>query len=563
MSRMIDKPVHLQLRMLTFIAVAALVVVALLGALRARSDAYNAYVRETEHICEAGTGIVKNFIERAKAGEMTVEEAQTAALEALTGIRYGAGNYMYVTNKDDVFVLHPIKPNLIGTSFAEMKDPAGVAFLKIMNQKAVAEGKASMVYQWPKPGETAPSPKLGVGTYVPEWGWGVFAGLYIDEVDKAFWRYLIFAVILLAIILTLLLFIAQWVSRSITAPLTDTTDAMTRVAEGKLDTEIQHTQRPNEVGHLARALEVFRANARENEKLKAAQEELRKQAELERRKAMLELANNFEARVKDVVAAVAGAAEQLLQSSASMSATAEETSMQANTVAAAAEQAATNMQTVAAATEELNATSAEIGMQVGQATQVSESAVREAQEAAGQVEKLTSVAQQIGDVVELINSIAAQTNLLALNATIEAARAGEHGKGFAVVASEVKTLANQTASATENIGHQITGVQEAARTAAQTILLIRETISRISENSTTIAAAVEEQNATTREISGNVQQAAAGAREVTVNIAGVSSAALTTGQVSSEVNSAAGELSRQAQLMRQELERFLAEIRSA
>ncbi|MFA7332199.1 MAG: cache domain-containing protein [Candidatus Delongbacteria bacterium] len=563
MSRMIDKPIHLQLRMLTFIAAVALVVVVLTGALRARSDAHKAYVRETEHIVEAGTGIVKNFIDHAAAGEMTLEEAQKAALEALDGVRYGEGDYLYVTDKDNICLMHPVKAALIGTKMNDLKDHAGIFHVRQMHAEAMAKGSCSLVYQWPRPGSEVPAPKLGVGTRVPGWDWVVFGGLYVDEVNKAFWRYLIFAGILLAIILTVLLFTAQWISRSITAPLTDTTDAMTRVAEGKLDTEIQHTQRPNEVGHLARALEVFRANARENEKLKAAQEELRKQAELERRKAMLELANNFEARVKDVVAAVAGAAEQLLQSSASMSATAEETSMQANTVAAAAEQAATNMQTVAAATEELNATSAEIGMQVGQATQVSESAVREAQEAAGQVEKLTTVAQQIGDVVELINSIAAQTNLLALNATIEAARAGEHGKGFAVVASEVKTLANQTANATENIGHQITGVQEAARTAAQTILRIRETIARISENSTTIAAAVEEQNATTREISGNVQQAASGAREVTVNIAGVSSAALTTGQVSSEVNSAAGELSRQAQLMRQELERFLAEIRSA
>ncbi len=166
-----SRPIYYQLRLLSVLSALALVLLALFGALRARSDAKTAFVRETEHVVEAGAGIVKDFIGHVKSGEMTEEQAKAAALAALEGMRYGDGDYLYVTNKDDIFVMHPVKPELEGTSFADMKDKNGVTFLRDMNHAAIAKGNTSLVYQWAKPGQTIPSPKLGVGTFVPEWGW--------------------------------------------------------------------------------------------------------------------------------------------------------------------------------------------------------------------------------------------------------------------------------------------------------------------------------------------------------------------------------------------------------
>jgi len=396
------KPIAKQLQLLSVISALALVVLTLFGALRARSDAHKAFVRETEHIVEAGVGMVKDFAALAQSGEMTLEEAQAAVLKAVRGMRYGEGDYLYVTDGNNRCIMHPVNQKLVGSDFNQLQDKVGVHFLRIMHDQAMAKGSASIVYQWPRPGSEAASPKLGVGTHVPEWNWVVYGGLYVDEVGKAFWRYLGFAALLLLIILVAQLAASRFISNGITRPLGDTTRCMGEVAEGRLNVDIPHQDLPNEVGQLARALEVFRANAQENERLKAGQEELRIRAERERRDAMLQLADRFEADVQEVVGAVAGAAEELLASAANMSATAEETSAQADTVAAAAEEAAANMQTVAAATEELGATSSEIGQQVGMASRVSETAVGEAQEAATQVEDLTRVATQIGDVAELI-----------------------------------------------------------------------------------------------------------------------------------------------------------------
>ena len=219
-----SRPIYYQLRLLSVLSALALVLLALFGALRARSDAKTAFVRETEHVVEAGAGIVKDFIGHVKSGEMTEEQAKAAALAALEGMRYGDGDYLYVTNKDDIFVMHPVKPELEGTSFADMKDKNGVTFLRDMNHAAIAKGNASLVYQWAKPGQTIPSPKLGVGTFVPEWGWVVFGGLYIDDVSKAFWKYLGFASALLVVIMTALLLVARSISKSITGPLLDTTE---------------------------------------------------------------------------------------------------------------------------------------------------------------------------------------------------------------------------------------------------------------------------------------------------------------------------------------------------
>jgi methyl-accepting chemotaxis protein len=314
---------------------------------------------------------------------------------------------------------------------------------------------------------------------------------------------------------------------------------------------------------MAKTVEVFKESALEMDRMQGAQAEKDRQAEEEKRRAMLELADSFEASVKTVVDGVSATALQMQQRAQAMSATAEQTKVQASVVSAASEEAASNVQTVASATEELTASIGEIGQQVAKSSAIAGDAADQAEKSNVQVEGLVAAAQKIGDVVKLIQDIAEQTNLLALNATIEAARAGEAGKGFAVVASEVKNLANQTAKATEEIRGQITAMQGATSDSVAAIRGIGKIIKEINEIATTIASAVEEQSAATQEISRNVQQASAGTQEVSANIDGVAQAAGETGRSTGEMLSASGELAQQAKALTSEVERFLQRVRAA
>ncbi len=267
--------------------------------------------------------------------------------------------------------------------------------------------------------------------------------------------------------------------------------------------------------------------------------------------------------VKDVVDVVAAAATEMDSTAQTMTATADSTSLQATAVAAASEEASTNVQTVAAAAEQLASSITEISRQVAKSSEIALSAAEEAERTNETVETLAEAGQKIGEIVELINNIAGQTNLLALNATIEAARAGDAGKGFAVVASEVKSLANQTAKATEEIAEQIGAIQTVTNETVTAITSIRGTIGNINEIAAGIASAVEEQGAATEEITRNVQQASDGTAEVSKNITGVTQGANETSSAASQVQAAAGELSNNAAKMNDEIMAFLKQLNAA
>jgi methyl-accepting chemotaxis protein len=352
-------------------------------------------------------------------------------------------------------------------------------------------------------------------------------------------------------------------AHSITGPVGRMTAALKRLAAGDRSVEVPETGRRDEIGEMAKAAGVFRNNIIETDRLRAEQEHQTMRAEQERRRAMFDLAARFEASVGGIVGGVSSAATELQATAQTMTATAEETSQQSTTVAAASEQATQNVQTVAGATEELSASIREIGGQVARSTAMIKETVQRATRSNEQVQGLTAAAEKIGDVVKIISGIAAQTNLLALNATIEAARAGNAGKGFAVVASEVKALANQTARATDEIDMQIKAIQEATKSSAESIHGIAETIGKVEETATVIATAVEQQGMATQEIARNVAQAARGTSEVSSNISGVNQAARETGAAAAQVLTAADELSVNGELLKQQVETFLNEVRAA
>jgi len=391
--------------------------------------------------------------------------------------------------------------------------------------------------------------------------WAVMAEMDMDEVDIPVVEIRNAILIAAAIIALVVAAIGVFFARSIPRPIANMNAVMGVLAKGDWTANVPSTDRSDEIGAMAAAVEVFKANGIRNEEMIAEAEAQKIQTEKEKREAMLEMASNFEASVGGVVNSVSSASTEMQSSAQALSATAEQTTQQSQAVAAASEEASTNVQTVASASEELSSSISEISRQVSQSTQIASAAVAEVDGANEKVQGLAIAAQKIGEVVALITDIADQTNLLALNATIEAARAGEAGKGFAVVASEVKNLANATAKATEEISAQIGGIQSATEGAVTAIGSIGGTINQINEITSTIAAAVEEQGAATQEIARNVEQASAGTNEVSSNIAGVNQAASETGQSAGELLSASTELSQQSEMLRGEVDTFLANIR--
>jgi methyl-accepting chemotaxis protein len=392
----------------------------------------------------------------------------------------------------------------------------------------------------------------------------LLVAISLEPVEATIWRTLLVnGAISLGMLVVILAVLGLVASRIVGRPLVAMTELMGQLAAGNTDIEVPGLDRGDEVGAMARSVQVFKNSMIEAERLRGEQERLKAEAAAERKAALERTAAAFEESVGSIVGAVASASTEMEGAAQSLSATAEEASRQATVVSSAATQASANVQTVATAAEQLSASIGEIARQVTQSSRIATQAVEEAERTNETVQSLAQAAEKIGAVVGLIQDIAGQTNLLALNATIEAARAGEAGKGFAVVANEVKALATQTAKATDEIAAQIGAIQGATGEAVTAIRHIGGTIEQLNEIAGAIASAVEEQGAATREIAGNVQQAATGTSEVSSNIAGLTQASGDVGAAATQVFTASTELSRQSDRLKQELAEFLDKLRAA
>jgi methyl-accepting chemotaxis protein len=357
--------------------------------------------------------------------------------------------------------------------------------------------------------------------------------------------------------------LAVYLTRTnITTPIATIEGGLTQLAQGNLSVDVPGAGRGDEIGSMARTFAILREGLRQARDMEAAQ---RKEVEAKalRGEKVARLVSNFESMIKMAVTGLASSATELQANASTMSAAAQQTQQQSSVVASATQETSANVQAVAGATEEMSASSNEIGQQVNSASHMASDAVSEATRTSSVVDSLAQDAQKIGSVVQLIQQIAGQTNLLALNATIEAARAGDAGKGFAVVASEVKSLANETAKATEQIADQIRGIQKATTTTVAAIRGIGASIGNISQVATAVAAAVQQQIAATSEISSNVQQAAQGTSEISRNIDGVAQAAGQTGVAAESVLTVSQELAKQAEGLRSEVNTFLSALNAA
>ena len=507
-------------------------------------------------------GVLATYEGEVKAGRMSEDDAKAAALRDIKGMRFGNNDYFWVQSLAGKIVMHPIKPDLDGKDVSAITDSAGQPLLQRLNDEVKASGEGFHTYDWPKPGSTKPVRKISYAKLFGPWGWVIGTGIYIDDVDAAFWARAIefgSGVVVLTIVIVLL---STVVARRITAPLSGLSVTMEKLSNNQLTVDVPATARKDELGEMARAVEIFKQGLIRAEAL--AEEQRQAEWTKDKRARVVDnLLLAFNEEVTEALSAMVNTAGQLESTSRSLGSTAEEASTQATAVASAIEETAVNMHTAAGSAEQLARSGEQISHRVSESVEITDSASAEAKRTTALVNSLAQAVGKIGDVVGLIADIAAQTNLLALNATIEAARAGDAGKGFAVVANEVKTLANQTAKATDEIAGQISTVQRVTNDAVGAISSITSVIERIREASGAIAQAVHEQDSATGEIAANVQQVAQATTEVSSNILAVNRAAEKTESVAENVRDTAQDVAERANRLRERVDTFLTSIRAS
>ena len=486
---------------------------------------------KTRELVESAVSLIASYQAQAQAGSLSEDQAKRQALLAVKALRYGHNDYFWVNDMAPTMLMHPIKPELDGRDISQTRDPNGKALFVEMVKVVQSQGEGQVDYMWARTSGGTPVPKISYVKGFTPWGWVVGSGVYVDDMEAAITSMRHQVMGIAAALISGVFLIMHLMARSISQPISQITQAMHQISNDQFNVRISDTDLNNEIGRLAQAAETFR---QKGQKLQALTDQA--QAEAVRQSArqtfLSEQTRLFERTVQSALAGMREVAQEMGGCAESLDRVAQESSHKAQDVVHSSSRAASNVTTVATATEELSASVHEITRQVKNSTTMTTSAVQTAQTSTRTIAELSSAADRIGSVVQLISEIAAQTNLLALNATIEAARAGAAGKGFAVVANEVKSLANQTAKATEEITAQVAQMRGVVEQSTAATADIVRSINEMDHVSSTIAAAVEQQGAATSEISRNVQQASGDTQAVTQAIAEVAQAAEQTRQIS-------------------------------
>ncbi len=500
--------IRVKLALFPLLAFICFGIVAIYAALATRELIIDGNRQKLKAVVDSAATIVSDLEKRSAKGDLPRDQAQQLAKDALRAIRYDGVEYFFVYDLDGVNVMHAAKPELQGKNLWGFKDPKGNLVIQLLTGPDRKGGRFIDFY-WDKAGEKDhPVPKLGYSVVNDGWGWMIGTGVYMDNVDAAFW-----AQIRTLIILALGGCVAIWagsffIGRALIGPLSNLCTCMGKIADGDFDRCTGLNNRHDEVGDMARAVETLRERGLENRELKAEQERRRQESAQHERALLAELADDLESRVDRIVSSLGDQAGRLNDTASDIQVQARAASQKTSAVAQAGADAMGVVDAMAAAAEEIAASSSEIGRQVDGAAKLVGSAVEQSHHAVSTVRQLSTDAQRVAEAVTMIEAVAAQTNLLALNATIEAARAGEAGKGFAVVAGEVKSLANQTARATEEIAHILNAVHRQTGDVTRAIEQIATTITTVDETSTQVAAAVVQQNAALAEISSGIHRAA-------------------------------------------------------
>jgi methyl-accepting chemotaxis protein len=508
-------------------------------------------------VVHAARSLADSLAKREADGALTHEQALTEFRAMVAVLRYDNGDgYVFAFTTSAIYIAHGAIPSIVGTKVQTIEAQGN--YLPDTVAKMLSAGpEATVRFMFAKPGSSDVHAKIGLYVPFPAWDAYIGTGIYVDDIDAAFHRSLWLLGGIGAAVCLLASLIAWLLGRDLSGCLTRLHHAMRRLAEGDASVAVEDTARRDEAGEMARAVMVFRQHMQQAAKMAAEQEALRVLADREKHEALNGMADRVESDTGAALTRIRQTTADMLATADLMSASAARTGGAAETAANAASQAMSGAQTVASATEQLTASIQEISRQVGQSTATVGQAVAASEQTRDTIAELDRQVDEIGSVASIIADIAAKTNLLALNATIEAARAGEAGKGFAVVASEVKALARQTARSTETISHHIDRVRSATGASVAAVARIETTIQDVNSIANSIAAAVEQQGAATREIARNVAETAQAADEMSDRTRDVSEEASETDRQAAAVRKSAAAMEAAIGDLRESLSRIV------